>query len=44
VQGWYAWKFVTTADLARVLKKIDPANDYEAFFDKYYWGTEMPAM
>lgn len=43
LQGRYAWRFATTADFANVLKAID-GKDYQPFFDRYFWGTELPEM
>ncbi len=43
-QAAFQWRFLTTNDVAKVLKQIEPATDWDAFFDKYYWGTEMPQV
>ena len=43
IQGRYAWHFVTTADVADMFKRID-GKDHQPFFDRYFWGTEMPEM
>ncbi|MEA2162228.1 MAG: hypothetical protein QOK37_355 [Thermoanaerobaculia bacterium] len=43
IQGRYAWHFVTTTDVANLFKRID-GNDHQTFFDRYFWGTEMPEM
>ena len=34
---------VRSKDMAVLLQRID-GKDYMPFFDKYYWGTEMPEM
>jgi hypothetical protein len=34
--------FLTTNDIAKPLKQIEPSTNWDSFFDKYYWGTEMP--
>jgi hypothetical protein len=44
LQGFFEWKYLTTADMARLLQRIDNGKDYMPWFDKYYWGTEMPEM
>lgn len=44
VQGIFAWKFLTTRDIAKVMQKVDGDKDYMPFFERYYWGTEMPVM
>ncbi|MFA6958999.1 MAG: M1 family aminopeptidase [Thermoanaerobaculia bacterium] len=44
LQGQYAWRFVTTKDVAIVMQRIDGGKDYKPFFERYYWGTEMPKM
>jgi len=44
LQGIFAWKFLTTMDVAKVMQKVDGGKDYMPFFEKYYWGTEMPVM
>lgn len=44
LQGIFAWKFLTTVDIAKVMQKVDGGKDYMPFFEKYYWGTEMPVM
>jgi aminopeptidase N len=36
-----AWKFGSTKTLAALLQFMTK-KDYMPFFDKYYWGTEMP--
>jgi hypothetical protein len=43
IQGRYAWHFVTTSDVADLFKRID-GKDHQPFFDRYFWGTEMPEM
>ncbi|HEY4639711.1 MAG TPA: M1 family aminopeptidase [Thermoanaerobaculia bacterium] len=43
LQGFYEWKYLTTKDMAALLQRID-GKDYMPFFEKYYWGTEMPEM
>jgi len=40
-QGVLAWKFGTTGDCVKLLNAITK-KDYSEFFEKYYWGTEMP--
>jgi hypothetical protein len=44
LQGIFAWKFLTTTDIAKVMQKVDGGKDYVPFFERYYWGTEMPVM
>lgn len=44
LQGFFEWKYLTTADMARLLQRIDGGKDYMPWFEKYYWGTEMPEM
>jgi hypothetical protein len=44
LQGIFAWKFLTTRDIAKVMQKVDDGKDYVPFFEHYYWGTEMPVM
>ncbi len=44
LQGIFAWKFLTTRDIAKVMQKADDGKDYVPFFEHYYWGTEMPVM
>ena len=43
LQGFFEWKYLTTKDMAALLQRID-GKDYMSWFDKYYWGTEMPEM
>jgi Peptidase family M1 domain len=43
LQGIFAWQFLTTPDMARLLQRID-GKDYMPFFEQYYYGTEMPKM
>ena len=40
-QASFAWKFGSTKAIAQLLH-ARTARDYESFFEKYYWGTEMP--
>ena len=40
-QKSFAWKFGTTKHLAGLLQFLTK-KDYTPFFEKYYWGTEMP--
>jgi hypothetical protein len=42
LQGFFAWKYLTTPDMVKLLQRIDEGKDYTSFFDKYYYGTEMP--
>jgi hypothetical protein len=42
VQGIFAWKFLTTNDVAAVMQHVDDGKDYKPFFDRYFWGMEMP--
>lgn len=42
LQGFFAWKFLTTGDMVRLLDRIEPGKDWKGFFEKYYYGTEMP--
>ena len=44
LQGIFAWKFLTTRDIAKVMQKVDDGKDYVPYFEHYYWGTEMPVM
>jgi hypothetical protein len=44
LQGIFAWKYLTTTDIVKVMQKVDDGKDYGPFFEKYYWGTEMPVM
>lgn len=44
LQGKFAGRFLTTKDIAELANRIDPGKDYQAFFERYFWGTEMPAM
>lgn len=38
-----AWKFGTTKDVVNLLEAITK-KDYDSFFERYYWGTELPTM
>jgi hypothetical protein len=40
-QKSFAWKFGSTKMVAGLLQYMTK-KDYMPFFDKYYWGTEMP--
>ena len=40
-QKSFAWKFGSTKTLAGLLQYMTK-KDYMPFFDKYYWGIEMP--
>ena len=40
-QKSFAWKFGSTKNLAGLLQYMTK-KDYMPFFEKYYWGTEMP--
>jgi hypothetical protein len=40
-QASFAWKFGSTKGIAQLLQ-ARTATDYGPFFEKYYWGTEMP--
>ena len=40
-QKSFAWKFGSTKNLAGLLQYMT-RKDYMPFFEKYYWGTEMP--
>jgi hypothetical protein len=42
LQGFFQWKFLTTSEMPKLLDRIEPGRDWKGFFDKYYWGTEMP--
>jgi hypothetical protein len=44
LQGIFAWRYLTTSDIAKVMQKVDDGKDYGPFFERYFWGTEMPAM
>ena len=37
----FAWKFGTTKHVAGLLQFLTK-KDFMPFFEKYYWGTEMP--
>ena len=41
-QALSAWKFGSTKAIAQLLH-ARTARDYDSFFEKYYWGTEMPS-
>jgi aminopeptidase N len=40
-QKSFAWKFGTTKHVAGLLQFLTQ-KDFMPFFEKYYWGTEMP--
>jgi peptidase M1-like protein len=40
-QKTFRWKFGSTKSVAGMLQFLT-GRDYMAFFEKYYWGTEMP--
>jgi len=40
-QGIFAWKYGTTNDCVNLLKALTK-KDYSDFFEKYFWGTDMP--
>lgn len=40
-QKSFAWKFGSTKNVAGLLQYMTK-KDYMPFFEKYYWGTEMP--
>ncbi len=40
-QKSFAWKFGSTKNLAGLLQYMT-RKDYMPFFEKFYWGTEMP--
>jgi hypothetical protein len=42
LQGFFQWKFLTTSEMPKLLQRIEPGQDWNAFFERYYWGTEMP--
>jgi hypothetical protein len=44
LQGFFEWKYLTTRDMARLLQRIDGGKDYMRWFERYFWGTEMPEM
>lgn len=44
LQGQFAWKFLTTENAAKLLTRMDNGKDHQPFFQKYVWGTEMPAL
>jgi Aminopeptidase N len=44
IQGRYAWHFLTTNQVEEVFAHFDPKTDYHTFFQRYYWGTETPAI
>jgi Peptidase family M1 domain len=41
-QARYAWKFATTHDMVALLQQLTK-KDFTEFFEKHFWGTEMPA-
>ncbi|HXK39666.1 MAG TPA: M1 family aminopeptidase, partial [Candidatus Paceibacterota bacterium] len=40
-QARYAWKYATTQDMVALLQQLTK-KDYSDFFEKNFWGTEMP--
>jgi hypothetical protein len=40
-QAEFAWRFGSTSGAADLLRRLT-GTDYTPFFEKYYWGTEMP--
>lgn len=42
-QGVFAWKYGTTQDAVRLLQHLTK-KDYSDFFERYYWGTELPEV
>jgi hypothetical protein len=40
-QARYAWKYATTRDMISLLQQLTK-KDYTEFFEKHFWGTEMP--
>ncbi|HYC60156.1 MAG TPA: M1 family aminopeptidase [Thermoanaerobaculia bacterium] len=40
-QARYAWKFATTQDMISLLQQLTK-KDFTEFFEKNFWGTEMP--
>ncbi len=40
-QGNFAWRFVTTKNLIALLEHMTQ-QDFDPFFERYYWGTDMP--
>ncbi len=40
-QGNFAWRLVTTKNLIALLEHMTK-RDFDPFFERYYWGTEMP--
>ena len=40
-QTTLGWKFGTTKEIARLLQAAS-GRDFMPFFEKYYWGVEMP--
>lgn len=40
-QARYAWKYATTQDMVTLLQQLTK-KDYTEFFEKHFWGTEMP--
>jgi Peptidase family M1 domain len=43
LQGIFAWQYLTTPDMARLLQRID-GKDWMPFFEEDYYGTGMPKM
>ena len=44
LQGFFEFRFLTTKDMAALLKRVDGGKDYMPFFEQYYWGTAMPKL
>lgn len=40
-QARHAWKYATTRDMITLLQQLTK-KDYTEFFEKHFWGTEMP--
>lgn len=40
-QARFAWKYATTQDMVTLLQQLTK-KDYSDFFEKNFWGTEMP--
>jgi hypothetical protein len=44
LQKVFEWRYLTTAESARLLQRVDGGKDWMPFFEQYYWGTDMPKM
>lgn len=44
LQSFHQWRYLTTAEMPKLLARIDGGKDWVPFFEQYFWGTEMPKM